>query len=183
MIYFIKKTRKKMQASCMVLPIILRSAAPATYNVTRLHRTPASPPAATAAAPPAGEDTEPESAASLAALLAALGLVLLLLSALVGYVVRASRRRRVAGGAAPSPLHLPLARHRKQGLNLGRQASPRHGYSRSPPDLYGPLPGEEDKVDLSQPQYRVVRLNSEYDTLAQQGHRPGQCWWTTSEGE
>ena len=109
-------------------------------------------------------------------LLVVLAVVLLLLpSALVGYVVLMGRRRRVAGGAAapPRPLPLPLARNIKE-LRLSMQLTPRHGYSR-PPDS-----GEEDKLDLAAAadQYRVVRLNSEYNTPGQRPpeHAAGQSY-------
>ena len=120
------------------------------------------------AAPDGDSETQPAdsagSSSSLAVLLVVLGLLLVLLpSALAGYVVLVGRRRRVAGGGAapPRPLPLPLARNIKE-LRLSMQLTPRHGYSR-PPDA-----AEEDKLDLAvaaaAEQYRVVRLNSEYNT-------------------
>ncbi|XP_043241295.1 discoidin domain-containing receptor tyrosine kinase B-like [Amphibalanus amphitrite] len=109
-----------------------------------------------------GAEDAVDSPSSLTVLLVVLGVLLVLLpSALVGYVLLLGRRRRVAGGAAAAarPLPLPLARNIKE-LRLSMQLTPRHGYSR-PPDS-----GEEDKLDLAAAaeRYRVVRLNSEYNT-------------------
>ncbi|XP_043220793.1 discoidin domain-containing receptor 2-like isoform X2 [Amphibalanus amphitrite] len=152
--------------------------APSTANITHLV---AAGGAAAAggddgAAPPPGPAAADAggSAAPLAVILGVLGLVLLLLSALVGYVVRAGRRRKVAGGPSPTPLPLPRTLNMKElRLNMHLAAGP--GYARSHGDVYGPLPAEEDKVGLcgSEP-YRVVRLNPDYNTTGQRTARRDQ---------
>ncbi|XP_037082028.1 discoidin domain-containing receptor 2-like [Pollicipes pollicipes] len=72
---------------------------------------------------------------------------------------------------------LPLARNMKE-LRRSVQLTPRHGHARPPADLYGPLAGDEDKIDLAAEHHRVVRLNSEYNTLAQRQHgRPADAMY------
>ena len=163
--------------------------APSTANITHLASAGGSAAGgaeadsgAVGAAPtpgPAATDGGGGSAAPLAVILGVLGLVLLLLSALVGYVVRAGRRRKVAGGPSPTPLPLPRTLNMKE-LRLNMHLASGPGYARSHGDVYGPLPPDEDKVGLcGTDPYRVVRLNPDYNTTGQRATRrdnrtPGQ---------